>query len=33
VSIGMLIVVSLLTPKPRPEDLVKLFPEQSKARA
>jgi len=27
VSIGTLIVVSLLTPKPRPEDLVKLFPE------
>jgi Na+/proline symporter len=33
VSIGMLIVVSLLTPKPRLEDLVKLFPEESKARA
>jgi Na+/proline symporter len=33
VSIGMLIVVSLSTPKPRPEDLVKLFPEDSKARA
>jgi SSS family solute:Na+ symporter len=31
ISIGMLIVVSLLTPKPRPEDLVKLFPEVSKA--
>jgi SSS family solute:Na+ symporter len=30
ISIGMLIVVSLLTPKPRPEDLVKLFPEASK---
>ena len=29
VSIGMLIVVSLLTPKPRPEDLVKLFPEKA----
>jgi len=29
----MLIVVSLSTPKPRPEDLVKLFPEDSKARA
>jgi SSS family solute:Na+ symporter/sodium/proline symporter len=27
VSIGMLVVVSLLTPKPRPEELVKLFPE------
>jgi len=33
ISIGMLIVVSLLTPKPRPEDLVKLFPEVSKTRA
>ena len=33
VSIGMLIVVSLLTPKPRSEDLVKLFPEDSKAQA
>ena len=33
VSIGMLIVVSLLTPKPRPEDLVKLFPEDAKAHA
>jgi Na+/proline symporter len=30
-SIGTLIVVSLLTPKPRPEDLVKLFPEASTA--
>jgi hypothetical protein len=29
----MLIVVSLLTPKPRSEDLVKLFPEDSKAQA
>ena len=28
-SIGMLIVVSFLTPKPRPEDLVKLFPEMA----
>jgi Na+/proline symporter len=33
ISIGMLVVVSLLTPKPRPEDLVKLFPEVSKTRA
>jgi len=33
VSIGMLIVVSLLTPKPRPEDLVKLFPEDAQAHA
>jgi Na+/proline symporter len=32
ISIGMLIVVSLLTPKPRPEELVKLFPEDAKAR-
>jgi SSS family solute:Na+ symporter/sodium/proline symporter len=31
VSIGMLIVVSLLTPRPRSEDLVKLFPEASTA--
>jgi SSS family solute:Na+ symporter len=30
-SIGMLIVVSLLTPKPRPEDLVTLFPETAAA--
>jgi SSS family solute:Na+ symporter/sodium/proline symporter len=31
ISIGMLVVVSLLTPKPRREDLVKLFPETSTA--
>jgi Na+/proline symporter len=29
VSIGALVVVSLLTPKPLPEDLVKLFPEMA----
>jgi Na+/proline symporter len=33
VSIGTLVVVSLLTPKPRPEDLVKLFPEAPSASA
>lgn len=31
ISVGMLVVVSLLTPRPRPEELVKLFPEGSKA--
>jgi Na+/proline symporter len=31
VSIGMLVVVSLLTPKPLPEDLVKLFPDVATA--
>jgi hypothetical protein len=31
ISIGLLVVVSLLTPPPRREDLVKLFPEVAQA--
>jgi Na+/proline symporter len=30
ISIGLLVVVSLMTPPPRREDLVKLFPEMAK---
>ena len=31
ISIGLLVVVSLLTPPPRPEELARLFPGDAKA--